>query len=94
MAVAVSIFVALVTACVNVGPPSAELAACNTEQSKGQSGRPEKLRGQKIFVKRIFSLNGIITEKYSCSKVQNQKDEGTRIIKICPLPLIACSNQQ
>lgn len=27
MAVAVSIFVALVTACVRVGPPSAELAA-------------------------------------------------------------------
>lgn len=76
MAVAVSIFVALVTACVNVGPPSAELAACNTEQSKGQSGHPGKLRGQKIFVERIFfTLNGIIIEKYSYSKIQNQKDE-------------------
>lgn len=63
MAVAVSIFVALVTACVNVGPPSAELAACNTEQSKRQSGWPGKLRGQKIFVERIFSLNGIIIDK-------------------------------
>lgn len=76
MAVAVSIFVALVTACVNVGPPSAELAACNTEQSKGQSACPGKLRGQKIFVERIFfTLNGIIIEKYSYSKIQNQKDE-------------------
>lgn len=32
MAVAVSILVALVTACVSVGPPRAELAACETSQ--------------------------------------------------------------
>lgn len=33
MAVAVSILVAFVTACVNVGPPSAELAAWGREMS-------------------------------------------------------------
>lgn len=85
-----SIFVALVTACVNVGPPSAELAACNTEQSKGQSGCPGKLRG--YLWKEFFSLNGIIRDNYS--KIQNQKDVGTGIIKICPLPPIVCSNRQ
>lgn len=34
IAVAVSILVALVTACVSVGPPSAELAAWNNNSNK------------------------------------------------------------
>jgi hypothetical protein len=38
MAVAVSIFVALVTACVRVGPPSAELAAYKTWNNSSVSG--------------------------------------------------------
>jgi len=38
MAVAVSIFVALVTACVRVGPPSAELAAYETGNNHSLSG--------------------------------------------------------
>lgn len=54
----------------------------------------ESSEDKKYLWKGFFSLNGIIIDKYSCSKIQNQKDEGTRIIKICPLPLIVCSNQQ
>lgn len=59
---------------------------------QGHSGCPGKLKGQKIFVGRIFFKNGIIIDNYS--KTENQRDVGTRRIKICPLPLIVCSNQQ